>query len=247
MFAEAVVKWSHKLIRGYPPTAGAHWAAKAWDRSKYEVAPRVGPDLRAKKDRIGDLIAEYSKGADRIIEFACGTGTHTESSLKRSDVPEITLVDISADALEIVKKKFNNDPRLKTVHGDFWTDLGIGTADVVMCINAIHHIGDVRQVITRLTDYVNPGGVLIGTVLTMDNFHEFQRDVHGTIRHAARSAFFLANAVAMRLTSGKVRTHAYRSQLLYETQFESILRELAPGRILHLSNTRYISVFAIRC
>jgi hypothetical protein len=108
-------------------------------------------------------------------------------------------------------------------------------------------MGDVRQVITRLTDYVNPGGVLIGTTLTNDNFHEFQRDSHGTVKHAFRSANFLVNAIAMRLTGGRIRTHAYRSQLLYETQFENILRELAPGRILHLSSTRYISVFAIRC
>lgn len=246
MFAEAVVKLSHKLIKGYAPKAGAHWAAKAWDRTRYEQAPRVGPDLKVKKDRVADLITEYGQGADRLIEFACGTGVHTENAFKCSDAREITVVDISADALEIVRRKIT-DPRLSTVHGDFWTDLGIGTADVVMCINAIHHIGDVRKVITRLTDYVNPGGVLIGTVLTMDNFHEFQRDSHGTIRHALRSANFLVNAIAMRLTAGRIRTHAYRSQLLYETQFENILREFAPGRILHLSNTRYISVFAIRC
>lgn len=246
MFAEAAVKLSHKLIKGYAPKASAHWAAKAWDRSIYDKAPRVGPDLRVKKERIADLVSEHGQGIDRLIEFACGTGAHTENAVKRSDAAEITVVDISSEALEIVERKIS-DPRLRTVHGNFWNDLGIGTADVVMCINAIHHIGDVREVITRLTDYVNPGGVLIGTVLTMDNFHEFQRDAHGTIRHAARSAFFLANAVLMRLTNGNVRTHAYRSQLLYETQFEDILRDLAPGRILHLSNTRYISCFAIRC
>lgn len=246
MFAEAVVKLSHKLIRGYAPEGRAHWAAKAWDRTPYELAPRVGPDLKVKKDRIGDLVAEYGQGADRLIEFACGTGVHTEVAVKRCDAPDITVVDISADALDIVRQKIN-DPRLRTVHGDIWGDVDPGTADLVTCINAIHHMGDVRDVITRLMTYVNPGGVLIGTVLTMDNFHEFQRDVHGTIRHAARSAFFLLNAALMRLTAGKVRTAAYRSQLLYETQFENILRELAPGRILHLSNTRYISCFAIRC
>ena len=246
MFAEAAVKLSQKLIKGYAPKAGAHWAAKAWDRSKYDRAPRVGPDLKAKKERVADLIEAHGQGADRLIEFACGTGAHTENAVKRSDAKEILVVDISADALEIVKQKIT-DPRLQTKHGDFWTELGIGTADVVMCINAIHHMGDVRQVITRLTDYVNPGGVLIGTILTNDNFHEFQRDSHGTVKHAFRSANFLVNAIAMRLTGGRIRTHAYRSQLLYETQFENILRELAPGRILHLSSTRYISVFAIRC
>ena len=245
MLAEAMVGLGHKLIRNYPPEGRSYWAARFWDRTGVETTPGVREDLQVKQDAIASYVTRHGKDAERVLEFSCGTGAFTKSVVKLTDAPEIVAVDISAQALAIARREVT-DPRLRFVQGDFWAELGLGTADVVMCINAIHHMGNVRAVLERLKTFVEPGGVVIGNVWTLDNYHEFQRRVHGPVQHLARSALFLANAVVMRATGGRVRWASYRTQLLSADQFETLLRSVAP-EVLEVERTRHFVLFAFRC
>lgn len=245
MLAEGMVQWGHQLIRNYPPEGRAYWASRFWDRTPVETTPGVREDLQVKQEAIAGFVTRHGRQARRVLEFSCGTGEFTKAAVKLTTAPDITAVDISEQALAIARRKVT-DPRLRFIQGDFWSELGLGTADLVMCVNAIHHMGDIRAVLEHLKTFVEPGGVVIGNVWTLDNYHEFQRSVHGPGRHLARSALFLANALVMRATSGRVRWASYRTQLVSAGQFETLLRDVAP-EVLELRRTRHFVLFAFRC
>lgn len=245
MLAEAMVEFGQWLIKDYPPEGRSYWAARFWDRTGVETTPVVSNDLTVKQEQISSYVTRYGKDAQRAIEFSCGTGAFTKSLVGLTSAPAILAVDISAHALAVARQEVQ-DPRLRFVQGDFWADLGLGTADLVMCMNAIHHMGRVADVIEHLTTFVAPGGVLIGNVWTRDHYHEFQRAVHGPLRHLARSSLFLANAVSMRATGGRVRWASYRTQLLPARRIEAILRDVTP-EVIEVARTRYFVTFACRC
>jgi SAM-dependent methyltransferase len=134
-------------------------------------------------------------------------------------------VDISAEGLRRAQQRVRHD-NLNLVLGDFWTDLGVGPAEVVMCVDAIHHLGDVRQVLQRLRTFVAPGGILVGNLWTADNFHRFQRRRYGVAAHVRRTAAFLGTALMIRTSGGRLRTGAYRTQLVASTDALSILHEV---------------------
>jgi SAM-dependent methyltransferase len=244
MLAEVMVQLGHLLIRNYPPEGRAYWAARFWDRTEVESTPYVKDDLQAKKEYVSNYLTRYGKDADRAIEFSCGVGTFTRTVTELTGIPEIVGVDISHHAVGIARSELP-DPRVRFVQGDFWAELGLGTADLVLCMNAIHHMGRVREVLERMMTFVAPGGVLIGNVWTLDNYHDFQRRVHGPAAHLARSALFLANAIMMRATGGRVRWASYRTQLLPARQIEAILRDVS-GEVLETSRTLYFVNFAVR-
>jgi SAM-dependent methyltransferase len=244
MLAEVMVQLGHQLIRNYPPEGRSYWAARFWDRTEVETTPQVKDDLQAKQEYVCSYLTRYGKDAERALEFSCGTGTFTKTVTELIGAPEIVAVDISHHALEIARRELP-DPRVRFVQGDFWAELGVGTADLVLCMNAIHHMGRVQEVLERLLTFAEPGGVLIGNVWTLDNYHDFQRRVHGSAAHLARSALFLANAIVMRATGGRVRWASYRTQLLPSGQIEAILRDVA-GEVLDVARTRYFVNFAVR-
>ncbi|MGH3756319.1 class I SAM-dependent methyltransferase [Actinophytocola sp.] len=245
MLAEALFGIGRRLVKGLRPRGREYFARRAWDPTRYNRSTLGGPEIEDNERRIVDLIEKYAQDAQRTIEFGCGPGDYLRAVAKYTPAPEIVGVDVSAKALELAKRRVN-DPRLRLVNGDFWKDLELGQADVVICVGAIHHLGRVREVVDRLKTFVKPGGVLIGNVWTMDNYHEYQRNVHGSLRHFGRGVLFLANAIALRVSNGRVNWGSYRSEVLYTHQVDEILRDLSE-EILYRSNTRYITGFAIRC
>jgi len=246
MIAEVLVGLGRWLVKDFRPAGREYFARRAWNPTRYDRSTLGGPEIEDNERRVVELIEKYAQDAQRTVEFGCGPGDYLKAVAKYTPAPEIVGVDVSAKALELAKRRVN-DPRLHLVQGDFWADLEIDQADVVICVGAIHHLGRVREVIDRLRTFVKPGGVLIGNVWTMDHYHEYQRNVHGSLRHLGRSVLFLANAIALRATDGRrFRWGSYRSQILYSHQVDDILRDLSE-EILYRSNTRYITGFAIRC
>lgn len=246
MIAEAMVWLGRRLVRDFPPKGREYFAGRVWNGTRYDSSTLGGPEILDNERRIVDLIKKYGQDVDRTLEFGCGPGLYLEAAAKNTNAPEVVGVDVSAKTLETARRRVNDPGRLRLVQGDFWADLELGTADVVICANAIHHLGRVAEVIERLKTFVSPGGVLIGNVWTMDHYHEYQRNVHGPLRHLGRSALFLANGITLRASGGRVHWGSYRSQILYAAEVDEILRSVS-SQILYRSNTRYISAFAIRC
>lgn len=245
MLAETMVRWGRQLVEAYPPDGRSYWAARFWDRTPIESAASVGDDHREDQQHIIRFLRDYGQDAQRVLEFSCGIGDFTNIVTGVSAAEEIEAVDISEHALEIARRTVR-DPRVRFVQGDFWNDLDLEKADVVVCLHAIHHMGRVREVVARLKTFVKPGGILVGNIWTLDNYHDWQRSVHGPARHLARSALFLANALVMRATGGRVRWASYRTQILPSAQVRAILAS-SSAEVLETTTTKFFVNFAVRC
>ncbi|MEV5708042.1 class I SAM-dependent methyltransferase [Actinoallomurus sp. NPDC052274] len=244
MIAELLVRSGTKLVRMYPPEGRAYWAARFWDRTAAERHPLLGDEFREQKAAIADLLKRYGANARKVIEFACGTGEFTEMVARLTSAEEIVANDISEQALRLTSERVGDD-RLRLVHGDFWKDHDLGTADLVVCIDAVHHIGEVGAVLRRLREFVAPGGVLVTNVWTVDHFHEFQRQRYGAVRHLGRCALFFGSAALIRATDGRVRTASYRTQLLTRREVTAVVEETF-DEVLAVAPSRNFIAFACR-
>ncbi|GLW63949.1 methyltransferase type 12 [Actinomadura rubrobrunea] len=244
MLAETLVRAGHLLIGDHAPEGRDYWARRFWDRDEVESRPVLGDDFRAQKKKIAEYIETYGGDAARVIEIACGTGEFTAMAARSTAAKEIVAVDISEQALRIAGERVEH-PGLTLRQGDFWAVDDLGTAPLVLCVDAVHHLGRVRKVLERLKTFVEPGGVFIGNLWTIDNYHDYQRTRYGALQHLGRSALFLANAVAMRATGGRVRWASYRTQLLPAKAVEPMLREVF-DEVLGVHTTRFFVAFACR-
>jgi SAM-dependent methyltransferase len=223
MLAEHMAQIGNRLVRGYPPEGREYWAGRFWDRDAAERQAIIGDHYAAQKEELGELIAHYAGNAHRVLEFACGTGEFTRLAAERTVASEIVAMDISQQALEITRARVEH-PGLRLICGDFWDDHNLGPADLVLCVDAIHHLGQVLLVLRRLRTFIRPGDVLIGNVWTGDHFHELQRQRYGTVRHLLRTAWFLGTATLIWASRGRLRTPSYRTQLIRSDQVEPLLR-----------------------
>ncbi|HXP18943.1 MAG TPA: class I SAM-dependent methyltransferase [Streptosporangiaceae bacterium] len=229
------------VLRGIPPNGTRYWAARYWDREAAERHQVLSPEFLSQKETIARFLREYGTGAKHVLEFACGTGEFTALAAELTPAAQITALDVSEQGLKLARGRVKHD-NLRLVCGDFWADNGLAPADLVMCIDAIHHLGDIREVLTRLRSFVLPGGTFIGNLWTADHFHEFQRKRYGTIAHLRRTAAFFSTAVLMRASGGRLRTGAYRTQLIHSDEALAILRSLF-GSVIEVRKDRYFIAF----
>jgi SAM-dependent methyltransferase len=244
MIAELLARSGRTMLQGIPPDGKEYWAARFWDRAAAEQHKLLRDDFLAQKEMIAGFLREYGANSKRVLEFACGTGEFTALAAELTPAASVTAVDISTEGLDRTRARVQHD-NLRLVHGDFWADLGLQPADLVMCIDAIHHLGDVRAVLTRLRSFLEPGGVFIGNLWTADNFHEFQRKRYGTIGHLRRTTAFFNTAMIAGLSRGRLKTGAYRTQLIDSSAAEAILRDVF-GSVVEVQKHRYFMAFVCR-
>lgn len=129
----------------------------------------------------------------------------------------MTALDVSQSALDEAARRAadaNYGDVIRVRVGDFWSAESTCWCgrpfDVVMCMDAIHHLGRLPHVIAQLQRLAGARGLTIGDVWTRDNFGEFQRARRGAVEHTLASLRFAVGAamVASRLrsTSDAVRS-----------------------------------------
>ncbi len=217
MLAEVLVRSAFHLLGNHAPDGRRYWAARYWDRTQAEEPPELAVHYTTEKQEIRSLIAKYATDAGTILEIACGTGEFTLMLAQLAAEADITALDISAQAIEHASRRVREGADGKQVtfrQADVWSASDLGTYDVVVCVDAIHHLGRVPDVLGMLKRFVKPGGILIGNLWTLDNFHDLQRHRFGRLQHGWQSAMFLYTALLIRLSGGRLRTSYYRTHLL---------------------------------
>ncbi|ALG10928.1 class I SAM-dependent methyltransferase [Kibdelosporangium phytohabitans] len=244
MLAELLAQSGHKILRNVAPDGREYWAARFWDRASAEEHPVLRKSFLDQKDAIAGYLSKYAAGITTSLEVACGTGEFTKLTADLTGVKEMTAIDISSQGLARTQQRVDHD-NLKLVHGDFWKENGLPKADLVMCVDAIHHLGDIKEVLTRLRSFVKPGGLFIGNFWTADNFHEFERKRYGRAEHLRRTLAFFGTAALIRVSAGKLKTGAYRTQLRRSADSMTALRTLY-SEVLAVDEHRYFTSFAAR-
>lgn len=245
MLAETMARAGQVILRGTPPDGRAYWAARFWDRDAAEKHPDIAGDFELQKKTIAEYFNSYAGEVSEVLEFGCGTGLFTQMAAEYTPAEKITAIDISRQGLELTRQRVTHD-NLNLIEGDFWAEHGVGKADLVVCVDAIHHLGDVEQVLRRLRSFVRPGGLFIGNAMIFDQFHEFQRRRYGRTGHLLRTTHFLASAVLVKLTGGRINTGAYRTQLRESNDIRGLLSRIFP-EVLDVTVDPYFMSFACRC
>ena len=110
-----------------------------------------------------ELIQKFSTtNLDKIIDIGCGKGFLADNLLKLN-YENITLVDISLNALNEVKKRLNNE-RLKFIETDVLNLKLEESIDIWHDRAVFHFITEkegVEKYISICNKYINKGGILI--------------------------------------------------------------------------------------
>jgi SAM-dependent methyltransferase len=244
MLAELLARTGRGLLAGFPPDGRDYWAARFWDRASAEQHVQLRPEFLTQKETIARFLREYGQDAHRVLEVAPGTGEFTALAADVTPATAITAIDISKEGLRRTRERVRHD-NLELIEGDFWAAEDLGTADLVMCIDAIHHLGDLRQVLTRLRSLVEPGGTFIGNLWIGDHFHEFQRKRYGTVAHLGRTASFFSTALIIRASAGRLKTGAYRTQLNDSDTAVAVLESVF-DEVVEVRKERYFMGFVCR-
>jgi SAM-dependent methyltransferase len=238
VIAEAAV-WAGRQLAGDTVTgATGYWRARHWDRDDAEAAPVLGPEYAAERARISRLIAHAASPGMRALDVACGTGAFS-AALLATEISSLQAFDVSPHAVRRARARLGTDDRLSLTVADFWT-VQPDSADVIVCVDALHHIGMPIEVLERLKTFGKPGTVVIGNYWTGDNFHEFERTRHGALKHAGASIKFAGAAALARARGSSLSP--LRTVLLRADESAAVLRSTF-RELRHVHNSRYFLAF----
>lgn len=130
--------------------------------------------IRADFDRIARLMADeperaerYERfvlhqipaGSKRVLEIGCGAGRLARAIAARG--VSVTGIDASPEMIRLARERSAGDARLELICGDFLVHPFESTRfDAVVSVATMHHL-DWAPALARMTDLVQPGGVLL--------------------------------------------------------------------------------------
>jgi ubiquinone/menaquinone biosynthesis C-methylase UbiE len=118
----------------------------------------------------------------KSLEYGCGTGLL--SFALQSDLGEITLADTSQGMLDVLSEKIDKAEvtNMHPVRLDLLSDpLPDGGYDLTYSLMVLHHIDNVKMVLSRFHDLLAPDGILLVADLDKEDgsFHtDGSTDVH---------------------------------------------------------------------
>ncbi|MDI9915460.1 class I SAM-dependent methyltransferase [Rhodococcus sp. IEGM 1379] len=115
------------------------------------------------RDRCGES-GTHSTPVQRILDIGSGPGVGTELLANAFPGAVVVAVDATPAMLDQVRLRADRlglGDRVEVRHAELPAGYdGLGTADLVWASDALHHVGDQQQVVTRLGQLLNPGGLL---------------------------------------------------------------------------------------
>ena len=94
----------------------------------------------------------------KVMDLACGTGIMSKRLFDRYQ-GEVIGLDLSPKMLEVAKKKYEGNPRIKFQEGDFYEYEGDGF-DLILLHNGYPHFLDVDGLCEKAYSVLKEGGIL---------------------------------------------------------------------------------------
>lgn len=163
-----------------------------WNMRSQNYDAQVGTYYKEAYDKTVSQTLEYVTREDRILEFACGTGTVTVrvaphvSSIRAIDISDQMVVQAreKAETLGISNVEISQtdlfDPCLQP-----------GSFDAVMAFNVLCYMENLPQVLERIRSLLKPGGVFLsatdclGQKLTRAGIRKFIKIHRGEMPYEA--------------------------------------------------------------
>lgn len=123
------------------------------------------PDFDAFYGTAATLVEMTIPEGARILDLGCGTGILSEFILSRSPSAEMTLLDQSAEMLDVAQARLQKYS-ITAVQGSFDEALPAGPFDAIISSLAIHHLSDEKK--ARLFHRVSEALVSDGIFINAD-------------------------------------------------------------------------------
>lgn len=107
--------------------------------------------------------AAWPGSSPAILDIGAGTGLLSALLLEKYPRATLTLIDISEKMLEVARKRFAGNPRVRFVAADYSREELPGTYDLVCSALSIHHLDheDKRRLFSRIYRTLNAGGIFV--------------------------------------------------------------------------------------
>jgi SAM-dependent methyltransferase len=154
----------------------------------YSSLERFGAGWRRAAEHAELLALLPDVNGRRVLDLGCGTGQLAQH-LAAEGAAHIIGVDISERMLELARTQWAH-PRVSYVRAAIeQAAFAPGGFDLVVSVLALHYVADYRSAISRIADWIVPGGVLVYStehpIFTARLPHDgWVRDEAGTTRWA---------------------------------------------------------------
>jgi len=220
-----------------PPAAVTFWQTRCWDRAVAERHPRLGLAYREQTSQISKWIKRLNVKDGKCLDLASGTGTFARVLSMSTDGSRIEALDVSSNALKSLAANYSD---ITTVETDFWVFIPSSAYDLIVCVDAIHHLGYVEDVIGKITELLDKNGILVANLWTADNFDEFQVMRYGRLGHFYRMVRFAVMGIVHAYL--KKKSVSYRTHFVLAKQIRPLLQRHFHD-IKYLEHQRYFSTF----
>lgn len=246
--ADWAVCYASRLLRGRFRQPTEYWRHLVWDGTQAEQHERLGFAYLTERAAVTRLLKMVASGRC-ILDVASGTGRYTMTALE-AGAKHVTAMDVSTSALNELQRRAREagvGSCVATLNGDMWHETPVCYCgrrfDVIMCMDAIHHLGPLPEVIVRLLGFTTPDGSLIGDIWTLDHYGEFQRLRRGRMKYLLASLGFAASVVWWRFWPAHVPTSVRSELRLAEDVTTRLMETLGPK--VHIEIDRYWVRFGI--
>lgn len=253
MLAEGLVRVGNWLSRERPAGSVEYWRRTMWSRQEWEGHPVLGVHYREERKRlercIGDAVEALRAAEGRRlvgVDLCAGTGIFSEALLSHGVKPVVS-VDVSPIALDACRLRLGHcaawqGQRADVTEGgaeDVRRRIGVGGFDVIVCVDALHHLAKPEESLAAVEQFGVPGARLIGNFWTADRFHEFSRSRRGTFGHLRASTAYALGGLSVRL--GGRQPEAVRSCLWPAASLCELLK--ARYQTVAITESRYWVTF----
>jgi 2-polyprenyl-6-hydroxyphenyl methylase / 3-demethylubiquinone-9 3-methyltransferase len=143
--------------------AGDWWDPKGRMRPLHEIAPARLGFIRAEACRHFGRDAKSMRALDglRVLDIGCAAGLVSEPMARMG--ARVTGIDPGAELIAAAKTHAASSGLAIDYRTARTEDLGAAheTFDLVLCLEVVEHVPDVRAFVATCTDLVAPGGLLI--------------------------------------------------------------------------------------
>jgi ubiquinone/menaquinone biosynthesis C-methylase UbiE len=205
--------------------------ASAYDREYHDHSPG-GYALRVRREKVLKLFDQHG---GKVLDVGCGPGVMAEEIVSRGCT--FCGVDPSQKMLEICRRRFVADPRMRFFGGDATRlELPDESFDAVLCMGVIDAVRDRRQAVREMLRVLRPGGTLLITFTNLRSPYSWWKT------YVFYPAVTRYHALRRRSASYPRLTLPPRDRALYERKTALNLLQTEGGDVLEVVGY-YFNVF----
>ena len=152
-------------------------SARFWDKIADRYAKQPVADEAAYQTKLG-VTREYLRSDARVLELGCGTGSTALSHAPH--VAHIRGIDISSKMISIARAKAEAAGVDNVTFDCASIDEVCASEDrydAVLALSVLHLVDDRAEVVARVYDMLEPGGVFITSTTCLDGWRKLFRAV----------------------------------------------------------------------